>query len=207
MKTNVAWIILIFVSCTLSGMAQDQSKTQEYQQQAEQYKRAALMRVLDSGVVFMDAGNYTAADIKFQQVLKNTKSVPSDLTFYFGKNSYHLQNYKQSIDWLNKYLQLKGTSGQFSAEATQLLKKSENEFLKEKSKEVTKAKEVLSNDFEIDCGPEGKVVCPVCKGDHVITKKGAFGIIYQTCGYCDEHGLLSCVEYNQLLRGELKSKL
>ena len=87
------------------------------------------------------------------------------------------------------------------------MKKSENEFLKEKSQEVTKAAEILSTDFDIDCGPDGKVVCPVCKGDHVITKKGSFGIVYQTCGYCNEHGLLTCEEYNLLLRGQLKSKL
>lgn len=208
MKTNVVWIVLSLVLCASAAVAQtDEIKKQEYLQQAEQYKRSMLLRVLDSGVQFMDEGKYALADQKFQYVLKNTKSVPSDLTFYFGKNSYHLEKYQQSIDWLNKYIQLKGTNGQFSEEAMQLLRKSENEFLKEKSKAVTKAAEVLSTDFDIDCGPEGKVVCPVCKGDHVITKKGAFGMVYQTCGYCNEHGLLSCEEYNQLLRGQLKSKL
>jgi hypothetical protein len=207
MKKNVAWIILSFVLYASLGVAQERSKTEEYIQQGEQYKRSMLMRVLDSGVQFMDEGKYALADQKFQYVLKNTKSVPSDLTFYFGKNSYYLEKYKQSIDWLNKYIQLKGTNGQFSEEAAQFLKKSENEFLKEKSQAVTKAAEVLSTDYDIDCGPDGKVVCPVCKGDHVITKKGAFGMTYQTCGYCNEHGLLTCEEYNQLLRGQLKSKL
>ncbi len=206
MKKNVAWVILSLVLCASVSLAQDQSKTDEYLQQAEQYKRSMLMRVLDSGVQFMENGNYIAADQKFQYVLKNTKSVPSDLTFYFGKNSYHLGKYKQSIDWLTKYIQLKGTNGQYSEEAQQLLKKSENEFLKEKFQEANKATELLSTDFDIDCGPDGKVVCPVCKGDHVITKPGAFGLTYQTCGYCNEHGLLTCSEYNQLLRGQLKKK-
>ncbi|MEO7991376.1 MAG: hypothetical protein ABI663_17625 [Chryseolinea sp.] len=207
MKKNIAWVVFIFVLCASTGFAQDQSKNEEYVRQAEQYKRSMLLRVLDSGVQFMESGNYIVADQKFQYVLKNTKSVPSDLTFYFGKNSYHLEKYQQSIDWLNKYIQLKGTNGQYSEEALQILKKSENEFLKEKSKEITKAAEVLSTDFDIDCGPDGKVVCPVCKGDHVITKKGPFGFIYQTCGYCNDQGLLSCEEYNLLIRGQLKSKL
>lgn len=207
MRKNIAWVVFSFVLCASVGVAQDRSKTEEYLQQGEQYKKAMLMRVLDSGVQFMESGNYVLADEKFQYVLKNMKSVPSDLTFYFGKNSYHLEQYKQSIDWLNKYIQLKGTNGQFSEEALQLLKKSENEFLKEKSKAVTKATEVLSTDFDIDCGPDGKVVCPVCKGDHVITKKGSFGPLYQTCGYCNEHGLLTCEEYNLLIRGQLKAKL
>ena len=207
MKKNFVWMVLSCVLCASIGMAQDRSKNEEYIQQGEQYKRAMLMRVLDSGVQFMDDGKYDLADQKFQYVLKNTKSVPSDLTFYFGKNSYFLQKYKQSIDWLTKYIQLKGTNGQFSEEATQFLKKSENEYLKERSQALSKAQEVLSTDYDIDCGPDGKVVCPVCKGDHVITKQGAFGLTYQTCGYCSEHGLLTCEEYNLLLRGQLKSKL
>ena len=110
MRKIVAWLIFSFVLYASAGIAQDQSKNEEYVQQAEQYKRAMLMRVLDSGVQFMESGNYSIADQKFQYVLKNTKSVPSDLTFYFGKNSYHLEKYQQSIDWLNKYVQLKGTN-------------------------------------------------------------------------------------------------
>ncbi len=206
-KKNVAWAVLILILVSTASIAQDRSKNEEYALQAEQYKRAQLMHVLDSGVQFMETGNYNVADQKFQYVLNNTKSVPSDLTFYFGKNSYYQEKYKQSIDWLTKYIQLKGANGQFSEEAQQILRKSENEFLKEKSKAANKATEVLSTDYEIDCGPDGKVVCPVCKGDHVITKKGPFGIVYQTCGYCNEHGLLTCEEYNKLLRGELKAKL
>ena len=155
---------------------------------------------------YMDLGNYTKADEKFQYVLENVKSVPSDLTFFFGKNSFHLQKYKQSIDWLNKYIQLKGTNGQYSQEAVQWLKKSEAEFVKEKSIASANVGAILSVDYDIDCGPSGKVTCPVCKGDHVVVKKGAFGPEYKTCSYCNEHGMLTCEEYNQLLRGQLKPK-
>jgi ssDNA-binding Zn-finger/Zn-ribbon topoisomerase 1 len=152
----------------------------------------------------MDIGNYLAADKKFQYVLANVRSVPSDLTFFFGKNSYYLEKYKQSIDWLNKYIQLKGTNGQYSAEAVSWLNKSEAEFLKEKANATVRAEEILSKNYDIDCGPSGKVTCPVCKGDHVVIKKGAFGSEYKTCTYCNEHGWLTCDEYNRLLRGELK---
>ena len=144
--------------------------------------------------------------IRSQHVIANVKSVPSDLTFYFGKNSYHLQRYRQSIDWLNKYIQLKGTNGQYSAEAVQWLKKSEAEFLKETATATVKAEQILSTSYDIDCGPSGKVTCPVCKGDHVVVTKGAFGPGYKTCGYCNEHGWLTCEAYNQLIRGELQAK-
>ena len=184
-----------------------QTKVDEFLLQQEQLKKTALSRELDSGVYYMDLGNFSKADEKFQYVLTNVKSVPSDLTFFFGKNSYHLQKYKQSIDWLNKYIQLKGTNGQYSQEAVQWLKKSEAEFVKEKSKATASAESILSVNYDIDCGPSGKVTCPVCKGDHVIVKKGAFGPEYKTCVYCNEHGLLTCEEYNKLLRGELKPRI
>src|SRR5687767_865946 len=108
------------MNITLS-FSQDQ-RTLEYLQQEEQRKRTAVTRELDSGVYYMDHAQYNLADEKFRYVLQNVKGVPSDLTFYFGKNSYYLNKFKQSIDWLNKYIQLKGTSGQYYQEASDFLK-------------------------------------------------------------------------------------
>ena len=203
----IRYFISIVITCAFGGSLFAQAeRVEEYKLQQEQLKKTALLRELDSGVYFMDLGNYARADEKFQYVLDNVKSVPSDLTFYFGKNSFHLARYKQSIDWLNKYIQLKGTNGQYSSEAVSWMRKAEAEFVKEKSQASEQAAEVLSANYDIDCGPSGKVTCPVCKGDHVIVKKGAFGPAYKTCSYCNEHGWLTCDEYNQLLRGELQPK-
>jgi len=208
MKVKMAGCILLVLLPLMIRAQQTDEKTRvsEYREQQEQRKRAAVMQQLDSGVYYMDNGMYTAADEKFRYVLDNLKGVPSDLTFYFGKNSFFLKKNKQSIDWLNKYIQLKGTGGRFYEEAIALKKKGEAAFLQEKSQDVRKAGEVLSIDYDIDCGPTGKVTCPVCKGDHVVIKKGALGNAYKTCPYCNEHGILTCEEYNQLIRGELKAK-
>ncbi|MGC1243400.1 MAG: hypothetical protein WA874_17540 [Chryseosolibacter sp.] len=189
----------------VSGISQDQ-RTLEYLQQEEQRKRTETLRQLDSGVYYMDNEQYVLADEKFKDVLQHVKSVPSDLTFYFGKNSFFLNQYKQSIDWLNKYIQLKGTTGQYYEEATEWLTKAESEYLKEKSTAAGKTQQILSNNYDIDCGPTGKVICPVCQGNHVIVKKGAFGDSFKTCPYCNEHGILTCEQYNKLLRGELQPR-
>ncbi|MEP6734084.1 MAG: hypothetical protein ABJA70_01125 [Chryseolinea sp.] len=196
-------LTLLITVFSLEAYSQ-QTKVEEFRLQQEQMKKTALLRELDSGVYFMDIGNYLAADKKFQYVLANVRSVPSDLTFFFGKNSYYMERYKQSIDWLNKYIQLKGTNGQYSVEAVSWLAKSEQEYLKEKANATVRAEEILSKNYDIDCGPSGKVTCPVCKGDHVVIKKSAFGSEYKTCVYCNEHGWLTCEEYNRLLRGELR---
>lgn len=189
----------------LPSSGQDQ-RTLEYLRQEEQRRHAETMRQLDSGVYLMEQEAYVRADEKFRYVLQHVRSVPSDLTFYFGKNSYFLEQYKQSIDWLNKYIQLKGTTGQFYEEATGWLRKAEALYLQEKEQAKGKTQEILSRNYDIDCGPTGKVTCPVCGGNHVIIRKGAFGDTYKTCPYCNEHGLLTCAEYNQLLRGELQPK-
>jgi hypothetical protein len=201
-------IILIFsfiIICS-SLSAQDKELAEQYRLQAEQRKRAMIMQVLDSGIRYMDEAQYALADKKFVYVLNSLKSIPSDLTFYFGKNSFYLEKYKQSVDWLNKYLQLKGPSGQFYAETLAILKKSEEGLLKERAKQAAKAEQVLSNSYDIDCGPSGKVICPVCKGTTVIIKKSYISDEYKTCQFCDKHGNLTCEEYNALIRGELKPK-
>jgi len=203
---RVLFLLTLMSSLFSRSAYAQQQRTEEYRLQQEQMKKAALMREMDSGVYYMDMGKYAIAGAKFQYVLDNVRSVPSDLTFYFGKNSFHLQKYKQSIDWLTKYIQLKGTNGQFSNEAVDWLKQAEAEYMKEKATASVKAAEVLSTSYDIDCGPAGKVTCPVCKGDHVVIKRGAFGDEYKTCQYCDEHGWLTCEEYNRLLRGELKPR-
>src|SRR5687768_4091108 len=195
--------ILLLSIASVASYAQ-RGNVDEYRMQQEQLKKTQLLRELDSGIYLLDTENYLAADVKFRHVLENIKSVPSDLTFYFGKNSFYLKRYKQSIDWLTKYIQLKGTNGQFSEEAASLLKTAEGEYLKEKSNAMQKAGEILSVNYDIDCGPSGRVICPVCKGDHVVIKKSAFGSEYSTCPYCNEHGILTCDQYNLLLRGELK---
>lgn len=202
---KIIQFLILITSCLYahSVVGQD-ARTLQYLRQEEQRKRAETMRHLDSGVYFMDHGKYALADEKFRYVLQHVRSVPSDLTFYFGKNSYLLGEFKQSIDWLNKYIQLKGTTGQYYEEATGWLTKAEAEYLKQKNEAAEKTQQLLSKNYDIDCGPTGKVTCPVCQGNHVIVRKGPFGDSYKTCPYCNEHGILTCEQYNKLLRGELQ---
>lgn len=205
MRNRIFFVLVALVSY-VGAFAQQDERTQEFLRQEEQRRRADVMRQMDSGVYYMDNAQYELADQKFRFVLENLKSLPSDLTYYFGKNSFYLLKFKQSIDWLNKYIQLKGTGGQHYNDALDVLHRAEAEYVKEKTSESKKAGELLSNNYEIDCGPSNKVTCPVCKGDHVIVKRGAFANEYKTCPYCDEHGMLTCPEYNALLRGDLKKK-
>jgi hypothetical protein len=186
------------------GQQDERDKIQQMELDRNAQKQRAIRMQLDTAIMLMEKEEYLAADEKLNYVLKNIKSVPSDLAYYFGENSFHIGKYKQSIDWLNKYIQLKGTTGQHSQEAVQWLKRAEAERLKEKQTQTLQTQEVLSRDYDIDCGPTGKVTCPVCNGSTVIIKKTYLGQTYKTCLYCHKQGFLACEDYNKLLRGELK---
>ncbi len=203
-KIRCYHIFFLFISTSFTAFSQDKELAEEFRLQAEQRKRTETLRILDSAVLHIDNEEYAMADKKLVYVLNTIKSVPSDLTFYFGKNSFFINKYKQSVDWLNKYIQLKGTTGQFYKEAVDILKRAETALIKERAKDIVKVESVLSSTYEIDCGPTGKVICPVCKGTTVLIKKGYLSDEYKTCNYCDRHGNLTCDEYNLLIRGELE---
>lgn len=202
------FIITCFLLSALMAAAQDKElereKIRQLEEQKKSEKQRAVNRTLDSAVYLMEQGAYAEADTKFVYVLKNIRSVPSDLAYYFGENSYQIGKYKQSVDWLNKYIQLKGTAGKFSKLAVDRLKVSEGKLLEERQNVVQQTQEILSRDYDVDCGPSGKVICPVCSGSSVIVKKSYLGDTYKPCGYC-KSGFLSCEDYNKLLRGQLKA--
>jgi len=204
-KGFLIWIFLLATTVTVIAQTEaEKEKIRQLEIQRQADRQRAINMKLDSAVIIMNEGNYEVADEMFLTILKSVKSVPSDITFYFGKNSYFLGKYKQSVDWLNKYIQLKGTSGQFSQETITLKQKAEIELLKEKELESKQAMQVFAQDYDIDCGPTGKVTCPVCNGTTVIIKRSYISNTYKTCGYCNLKGVLSCEDYNKLLKGELK---
>jgi hypothetical protein len=201
------FIVFVFLFSCLQVIAQnkdyEREKIRKMEEDKKNDKQRGVNQQLDSAVALMDREEYQAADEKFVYVLKNIKSVPSDLAYYFGKNSYFLGKYKQSIDWLNKYIQLKGTSGKFSEDAVGLMQLAEEQVLAERQVVAKQTQEVLSRDYNIDCGPSGKVMCPVCGGSGVIVKKNYLGETYKACNHCHKTGFLTCDEYNKLVRGEL----
>jgi tetratricopeptide (TPR) repeat protein len=179
--------------------------------QVDEYELGQQLKYLDLGIRQYENGNYEDADESFKQVLEEVKVLPAEICYYFGANSYHLGKYKQSINWLNKYIELKGTSGQYFEESNNYLEKARAQYRQESTTSVQDSFEPAQEvDYtvmpEVDCGPSGKVVCPVCKGQTVIIKRSALSVDYRSCPYCDTHGNLSCENYNLLLQGKLRPR-
>ena len=148
---------------------------------------------------------YFLVDSILKEKILNNNRVSSELTFLFGKNSFFLEKYEQSINWLNKYLELKGESGIFSDESIKFLELSNSKNLIENSKNIENVYVELYSYNYIDCQNNRKV-CPICKGTSVMIIETDVSKIYKTCPFSDNKGFLTCDEYNLFLRGKLKPK-
>lgn len=205
MKVKFIFATALCIATLTASAQSERDKIKQIEEQRAQQQNRSVRAELDSAIALTDAGEYEEADERYRYVLKNLKSLPSDLTYHFGKNSYLLGKYSQSVDWLNKYIQLKGTSGQYYEEAVGWLKKAEVEVVKEREQKSAEASVILSRNYDIDCGPTGKVTCPVCGGSTVVIKKTYLGDSYKTCTTCKKLGYLTCEDYNKMLRGELRA--
>ncbi|MCP4460209.1 MAG: hypothetical protein GY816_19625 [Cytophagales bacterium] len=165
-----------------------------------------LNRRLDVGREMMLGGSYDSAEVEFNIVLKNMKPLPSEMAYFYGRNSYHLGEHKRAINWLNKYIQLKGARGVYYEESVDYLQLSEDAYLDEQRSNAMYVSENLASS-EFDCGGLEKMVCPVCHGSGVIITQGTFDVIYKTCPYSLGEGFLSCDEYNLFMKGLLEPKL
>ena len=148
---------------------------------------------------------YSTADSLLKKTILEQESVSSEITFLFGKNSYFLKKYEQSINWLNKYLELKGENGFFSDESIKFLELSNAKNLTEIDKNIENVYVELYSYNYISC-PSNRKVCPVCEGSSVMIIETEVSKIYKTCPFSDNKGFLTCDEYNLFLRGKLKPK-
>ncbi len=165
----------------------------------------SLMIEIEEGVRLMDEGNYIEADRKFKKALRNLEVLPAEISFYFGKNSYFLDQYKQSINWLNKYIELKGTKGRYFEECVEYLNRAEMAYKLESEKDSEMVISELTKSNEFDCKGHTHFKCPICLGEGVLLKPGKMNdVLYQTCPYCAGGGFITCDQYKLYLRGELK---
>ena len=172
---------------------------------AQVESQQSLLLEIEEGVKLMDAGEYIEADRKFKKALRNLEVLPAEIGFYFGKNSYFLDQYKQSINWLNKYIELKGTKGRYFEECVEYLNRAEMAYKMVSEENSTQVISELTKSNEFDCKGHTHFKCPICLGEGVLLKPGKMNeVLYQTCPYCTGSGFITCEQYKLYLRGELK---
>jgi len=171
-----------------------------------QIVKTDLNRRVDVGKEMMLGGSYDSADYQFAIVLQNLKPLPSEMAYLYGRNSYHLGKYKRAINWLNKYIQLKGARGIYYEESVLYLQLAEAAYIAERKSDALAASEELASS-EFDCGGLEKMLCPVCSGSGVVIEPGKFEPLYKTCPYSAGEAFLTCEEYNLFMKGKLDPKI
>lgn len=173
---------------------------------AQEITDAEFFGRMDLGEELMLQKKYEEANEEFLFVINNKKVLPGNIAYLFGRNSYHLEKYKQSINWLNKYIQIKGTKGQYYEPAVKYLQLAESRYREIQTKKYEDIEDALANQ-EYDCDGLDNMICPVCHGSGVIIKRGYFDNVYKTCPYSAGEGYLSCKEYNLFMSGLLEPKI
>ena len=173
-------------------------------QQFVQYD-ADVAKHYKEGISQYDAENYKEANRSFRRALATNKVLPTNLSYYFAETLYHLGQYQNSKNFVEKYLGLTGYSGDFYNEASNL-----SELLIIRFTEIMECHrcnrfgyrllacdQCEASGYEIaechQCMGLGNSLCPKCTGGGVNITVDAFGQkLYEECDKCNGIGYIPC---------------
>lgn len=197
-------VAVLCVFLCSSGIAQTLPAGELPYDQYRLQKTEALTK-MDKGVSLTNQGKYLEADTYLLEAMEELEVLPAELCYHFGRNSYYLEKYSQSLSWLYKYLELKGSDGRFSKDAGELIEMSEAA-LREKKSGLVKAtaltEEPQPSDLPLPCENGQQVKCPVCQGEGVVITRGVFESTYRTCPFGDD-GAMDCESFILFRDGKL----
>jgi DnaJ-class molecular chaperone len=128
-------------------------------------------RLMTLALVEMEKGRFDKANDYFRQIIDGELNIPREMPYYFAKTLYELEQYDNSNNFLEKYLQINGYRGDNYEAAIQL------------QNQLKKPLEEIKNCEYCDIRGYEYVVCEICKGEQQI---------HQTCNYCKGKGIVGC---------------
>ncbi|MTI30604.1 hypothetical protein E1171_07245 [Cytophagales bacterium RKSG123] len=153
----------------------------------------------------MGEGNYESANITFRKMLATRSVLPTEMSYYFAQTLFQIGQFRNSQNFLNKYLDLNGKGAEFYNESIALQDK-----LDRKLNKAFYCSLCDLNGYKITpcetCKMTGKIqkTCPYCRGQSlarctlcngktVTVKKNVFGEFeYRTCQQCKGKGYSTC---------------
>ncbi|WP_238325345.1 outer membrane protein assembly factor BamD [Lunatimonas lonarensis] len=162
-------------------------------------------RTMNQAIQAMEEGKFETANGLFRQIVQSNVPIPPEMPFFFAKTLYELGQYSNSENFLQKYLDLNGFSGEHYQQAKALQEKLKIPLsqIKECSLcdrlgyrlhtcETCLGERVIEQDCGL-CKLTGIVGCSRCAGKGVVTKKNVFNIVeYYDCERCETTGRLTC---------------
>ncbi len=159
----------------------------------------AVLSSFEIGKQQVESGAYDAAIETFRHLLTPQKLLPDELAFYFGKSLYHEGNHKHvAIDFLKKYLILRGDTARYYDETMTMLK-AMGEYKEKQTKDKSKDTRTSAQKQLDKCKENTHTVCPICNGKNTLVSPTAFGSSFRECNYCDERGLMPCNNYSKYI--------
>jgi DnaJ-class molecular chaperone len=162
-------------------------------------------RLMSQATSAMEAGEYEKANEFFRQIIQSNAAIPSEMPYLFAETLYQLKQYNNSLNFLNKYLDLNGFQGEHYQEAKALEKKLEEPMRQIENCSYCDKKGYLllscttcSGEKQVEqlctlCKAQGIVGCSRCAGKGIVTKKNVFNIVeYYDCERCSGSGRLTC---------------
>ena len=164
-----------------------------------------VIKYFNEGVNYYHSGEYHEANISFRNALATNKVLPTNLSYYFAETLYHIRQYQNSKNFVDKYLSLAGYGGDFYEEAAHLHELIEGEFLEIKECKrcnvfgyrYIPCEQCDSSGIEVlecpKCKGKGNTLCPKCTGRGVvITRTVLDQDHYETCDKCEGDGVIVC---------------
>ncbi|WP_346754670.1 molecular chaperone DnaJ [Splendidivirga corallicola] len=164
-----------------------------------------VRQLMDRAIEEMESGKYQKANTTFREMLDTKKVLPSNMSYLFSKTLYMIEQYHNSKNFLDKYLDLTGKAGDYYEEAL-ALKRALNENIEEiKSCNFCNIFGYRLEHCDVCdghgslkaacyyCRGIGKTNCPTCLGKGVIITKNQFDVEeYESCHTCQTVGNVTC---------------
>ena len=164
-------------------------------------------RLMNLALIEMERGQYEKANDLFRQIIEKDMSIPREMPYLFAKTLYHLGQFDNSNNFLNKYIEINGYRGDNYEAAFEL-----QNSLKVHIDAIKNCKfcdirgyafevcEVCNGNQQLEqtcqyCRGKGLVGCSRCAGKGTITRKNVFNIVeFYECERCSGNGRLNCPE-------------
>jgi len=162
-------------------------------------------RQMNAAKQAMEGGQYERANNIFREIIDSRVPLPPEMPYYFAETLFHLGQYDNSSNFLDKYLEINGFKGDNYEAAKALENKLMAPLNAIKACTLCDRKGYRyqlcttchgTKELEQPCHVcKGKAIvgCSRCAGSGMLTKKNVFNILeYFECERCDGKGRLTC---------------
>lgn len=162
-------------------------------------------RWMKTAMAAMEREDYNAANGIFRNLIDSGLPLPEDMPYFFAETLYNLEQFDNSANFLNKYLEISGFTGthyegaqelqtrlEAPLKAIQVCQLCDRRGYSYKSCFTCDGNKEIKQDCDY-CKAKGVVGCSRCSGTGMVTRKNIFNIVeYFECERCSGNGRLTC---------------